>query len=89
MIEASRGRGGREDPLLSGRRTQGAEACWKKNLNSLGQGPPITAAAALGPAVCLAQGRHLVSPCLELVMDREAWCDSWARKELDKTERLN
>ena len=27
----------------------------------------------------------------ELVMDREAWrcCDSWGRKELDTTERLN
>ena len=37
MIEASRGRGSREDPLLSGKRTQGAEACWKKNLSSLGR----------------------------------------------------
>ena len=25
----------------------------------------------------------------ELVMDREACCDSWDRKELDTTERLN
>ena len=25
----------------------------------------------------------------ELVMDREACCDSWGRKELDMTERLN
>ena len=25
----------------------------------------------------------------ELVMDREAWCTSWGRKELDTTERLN
>ena len=27
----------------------------------------------------------------EMVMDKEAWraCDSWGRKELDTTERLN
>ena len=25
----------------------------------------------------------------EPVMDREAWCASWGRKELDMTERLN
>ena len=25
----------------------------------------------------------------ELVTDREACCDSWGRKELDMTERLN
>ena len=25
----------------------------------------------------------------ELVMDREAWRDSWSRKESDTTERLN
>jgi len=25
----------------------------------------------------------------ELVMDREAWRDSWGHKELDMTERLN
>ena len=25
----------------------------------------------------------------ELVMDREAWRDSWGRKESDMTERLN
>ena len=25
----------------------------------------------------------------ELVMDREACCDSWGRKESDTTERLN
>ena len=32
-----------------------------------------------------------LSKFLELVTDREAWhcCDSWGRKELDTTERLN
>ena len=31
-----------------------------------------------------------LSELQELVMDREAWCcDSWGRKELDATERLN
>ena len=32
-----------------------------------------------------------LSELRELVMDREAWrvCDSWGRKELDRTERLN
>ena len=25
----------------------------------------------------------------ELVMDREAWCGSWSRKESDTTEGLN
>ena len=32
-----------------------------------------------------------LSELREMVMDREAWrgCDSWGRKELDTTERLN
>ena len=30
-----------------------------------------------------------LSELQELVMDREAWCDSWGRKELDTTEQLN
>ena len=32
-----------------------------------------------------------LSELREFVMDREAWlcCDSWGRKELDTTERLN
>ena len=30
-----------------------------------------------------------LSELLELVMDREACCNSWGRKELDTTERLN
>ena len=34
-----------------------------------------------------------LSELRDLVMDREAWrlacCDSWSRKELDRTERLN
>ena len=66
MIEAAWGRGSKEDTLVSGRRTQGGEARWQKNLSSLGQGPPVTAAAALDPAVCLAQSRRLASACLVL-----------------------
>ena len=30
-----------------------------------------------------------LSELRELVMDREAGCDSWGRKELDTTEQLN
>ena len=30
-----------------------------------------------------------LSELRELVMDREACCDSWSRKESDTTERLN
>ena len=30
-----------------------------------------------------------LSELRELVMDREACCDSWGRKESDKTEQLN
>ena len=30
-----------------------------------------------------------LSELWELVMDREAWCDSRGRKELDMTEQLN
>ena len=30
-----------------------------------------------------------LSELRELVMDREACCDSWGRKESDMTERLN
>ena len=30
-----------------------------------------------------------LSELRELVMDREACCNSWSRKELDTTERLN
>ena len=30
-----------------------------------------------------------LSELRELVMDKEACCDSWARKELDTTEQLN
>ena len=30
-----------------------------------------------------------LSKLQELVMDREACCDSWGRKESDMTERLN
>ena len=30
-----------------------------------------------------------LSELREMVMDREAWCNSWGRKELDTTERLN
>ena len=30
-----------------------------------------------------------LSELREMVMDREAWLDSWGSKELDTTERLN
>ena len=30
-----------------------------------------------------------LSELRELVMDREAWCDSWSHKESDMTEQLN
>ena len=30
-----------------------------------------------------------LSELRELVLDMEAWCDSWGRKESDMTERLN
>ena len=30
-----------------------------------------------------------LSELREMVMDRETWLDSWGRKELDTTERLN
>ena len=30
-----------------------------------------------------------LSELRELVLDMEAWCDSWGRKESDTTERLN
>ena len=30
-----------------------------------------------------------LSELWDLVMDMEAWCDSWGHKELDMTERLN
>ena len=31
----------------------------------------------------------ILSELRELVMDREAWCDSWSHKESDMTEQLN